>query len=41
MLKEKLKEIEILARGQGLTGILNFRHSNGHAPQASKEATPA
>lgn len=33
-LKQKLNEIEHLARGRGLSGILNFRH--GHALEESK-----
>ncbi|ONK66740.1 uncharacterized protein A4U43_C06F11460 [Asparagus officinalis] len=35
-LKKKLEEIEQLARGRGLSGILNIRHGNG-----SKNPTPA
>lgn len=38
-LKQKLSEIERLARGRGLSGILSFRHD--HAPEGSKSATPA
>ncbi|GLT41062.1 hypothetical protein SLA2020_151520 [Shorea laevis] len=29
VLKLKLNELEKLARGQGLTGLFNFRHANG------------
>ena len=39
LLKRKLNEIEHLAKGRGLSGILNFRH--GHALEESKLAGPA
>lgn len=39
-LRKKIEEIEQLARGQGLSGVLSFR-SNGHALQATRTATPA
>lgn len=39
LLKQKLNEIEQLARGQGLSGVLGFRSS--HAPEGSTSATPA
>jgi len=38
-LKVKLSEIERLAKGRGLTGILNLK--GVHGAEASKEATPA
>ncbi|KAG1334971.1 OPA3-like protein [Cocos nucifera] len=39
LLKQKLNEIEQLAKGRGLSGIFNFRH--GHALEESKSARPA
>ncbi|XP_008784455.1 OPA3-like protein [Phoenix dactylifera] len=39
LLKQKLSEIEQLAKGRGLSGILNFRH--GHALEESKSAGSA
>ncbi|KAJ6833803.1 optic atrophy 3 protein-like protein [Iris pallida] len=41
ILKQKYAELEQLARGRGLSGILPFRHGNGKPPEASKEAKPA
>uniref|UniRef100_A0A453EKZ6 Uncharacterized protein n=1 Tax=Aegilops tauschii subsp. strangulata TaxID=200361 RepID=A0A453EKZ6_AEGTS len=38
-LKLKLAELERLAKGRGLSGILNFKGVN--AADSSKEATPA
>ncbi|XP_072965031.1 OPA3-like protein [Typha angustifolia] len=39
MLKQKLSEIEHLAKGRGLSGILNFKRIN--SLESSKSATPA
>ncbi|XP_073000463.1 OPA3-like protein [Typha latifolia] len=39
MLKQKLSEIEHLAKGRGLSGILNFKSIN--SLESSKSATPA
>ncbi|RZS15761.1 hypothetical protein BHM03_00047639 [Ensete ventricosum] len=38
-LKQKLNEIEHLAKGRGLSGIIGLRHD--HAPESSKSANPA
>ncbi|CAD5180843.1 OPA3-like protein [Musa acuminata AAA Group] len=38
-LKQKLNEIEHLAKGRGLSGIISFRHD--HAPESSKSGNPA
>ncbi|KAJ1402111.1 Optic atrophy 3-like [Sesbania bispinosa] len=38
LLKHRLQELEQLARGRGLTGILNFRHSNTENGKAEKTA---
>uniref|UniRef100_A0A1D1Y6G4 OPA3-like protein n=1 Tax=Anthurium amnicola TaxID=1678845 RepID=A0A1D1Y6G4_9ARAE len=39
LLKERLAEIEKIARGRGLAGIFNFKH--GNAPEDSKSASIA
>ncbi|KAK7302860.1 hypothetical protein RJT34_13757 [Clitoria ternatea] len=38
LLKHKLQELEQLARGRGLTGILNFRHGNTEIGKTEKTA---
>jgi hypothetical protein len=38
-LKVRLSEIERLAKGRGLTGILNLKRV--HGPEVGKAATPA
>lgn len=36
LLKQKLEELEVLARGRGLAGILNFRHTHGSEDSKTK-----
>lgn len=36
LLKQKLEELEELARGRGLAGIFNFRHAHAHASDERK-----
>ncbi|XP_019440222.1 PREDICTED: putative OPA3-like protein CG13603 [Lupinus angustifolius] len=38
ILKEKIQEVEQLARGRGLSGVLNFRQSNTEIGKAGKAA---
>ncbi|KAG4959632.1 hypothetical protein JHK82_036349 [Glycine max] len=38
LLKHIIQELEQMARGRGLTGILNFRHGNTEIGKAEKTA---
>lgn len=38
LLKHRLQEVEQLARGRGLTGILNFRHGSTENVKTEKTA---
>jgi len=38
LLKQRIQELEQMARGRGLTGILNFRQGNTETGKAEKTA---
>lgn len=38
LLKDRLQELEQLARGRGLSGVLNFRHGNKESGKTEKAA---
>ncbi|CAA3011628.1 OPA3 [Olea europaea subsp. europaea] len=40
LLKQKLEELEQLARGQGLSGVFNFRHANTEEGNVAERMHP-